>query len=58
MRVLPRRVWHAIHLSSYARFVSATMHAIAAGPDTGTQEFDLALSAIHKAYYRCGLQID
>jgi len=46
MRFLPRRAWHAIHLSSYAVFVSATVHAVAAGPDTRTQQFELALSAI------------
>ena len=36
MRRLPRRVWHAIHLSSYFLFVSATVHALASGPDTRT----------------------
>ncbi len=45
MRFLPRRVWHAIHLSSYAIFVLATVHALAAGPDTRTHAFELALSA-------------
>ena len=46
LRVLPRRVWHAIHLSSYALFASATVHALAAGPDTRTPSFELALSAV------------
>ena len=46
MRRLPRRVWHAIHLSSYALFVSATVHALAAGPDTRKQLFELVLSAV------------
>ncbi len=46
MRLLPRRVWHAIHLSSYALFVSATMHALASGPDTRKQAFELVLSAV------------
>jgi methionine sulfoxide reductase heme-binding subunit len=46
MRFLPRRVWHAIHLSSYLLFVSATMHALASGPDTRKQAFELALSAV------------
>jgi len=46
MRFLPRRVWHAIHLSSYVLFVSATMHALASGPDTRKQAFELTLSAV------------
>jgi len=41
MRHIPRRVWHAVHLSSYALFVSATVHAFAAGPDTRGQLFQL-----------------
>ena len=45
MRFLPRRVWHAIHMSSYALFVSATLHGLAAGPDTRKQVFELVLSA-------------
>ena len=46
MRFLPRRVWHAIHLSSFVLFVSATMHAVASGPDTRKQTFELVLSAV------------
>jgi sulfoxide reductase heme-binding subunit YedZ len=46
MRFLPRRVWHAIHLSSFVLFVSATMHALASGPDTRKQAFELVLSAV------------
>ena len=30
---LPRRLWHAIHLSSFALFISATVHGFAAGAD-------------------------
>ena len=41
MRHIPRRVWHAVHLASYALFVSATVHAFAAGPDTREQLFEL-----------------
>jgi hypothetical protein len=41
MRHIPRRVWHAVHLSSYVLFVSATAHAFAAGPDTREQLFQL-----------------
>lgn len=33
MRRLPRRVWHAIHLASFASFWAATVHGIAAGTD-------------------------
>jgi hypothetical protein len=33
MRKLPRRVWHTIHLSSFALFVGATVHAVTAGAD-------------------------
>ena len=46
MRLLSRRVWHAIHLSSYLLFASATVHALASGPDTRTRAFELALSAV------------
>jgi sulfoxide reductase heme-binding subunit YedZ len=41
MRHIPRRLWHAVHLSSYALFVSATVHAFAAGPDTRERLFEL-----------------
>ena len=33
MRWLPRRVWHSIHLSSFALFVSVTAHGFLAGTD-------------------------
>lgn len=33
MRRMPRRVWHAIHLSSILMFVMATVHSFAAGAD-------------------------
>lgn len=33
MKRLPRRVWHAIHLSSIGLFLTATVHAFAAGAD-------------------------
>jgi sulfoxide reductase heme-binding subunit YedZ len=41
MRYIPRRVWHAVHRLSYALFVSATVHAFAAGPDTRERLFEL-----------------
>lgn len=33
MKLLPRRVWHGIHLSSYAVFVAATVHGALSGAD-------------------------
>ena len=35
MRRLPRRVWHAVHLSSVPLLVTGTVHRIAAGKDRG-----------------------
>ena len=32
-RRMPRRVWHAIHLSSFGLFAFATIHALTAGTD-------------------------
>jgi sulfoxide reductase heme-binding subunit YedZ len=45
MRHIPRRVWHAIHLSSYLLFASATIHAFAAGPDTRKPLFEMVCVA-------------
>jgi hypothetical protein len=45
MRHIPRRVWHVVHLSSYALFVSATIHAFAAGPDTRERLFEMVCVA-------------
>ena len=36
MRRLPRKFWHAIHLSSYGIFVVSTVHMFAAGTDAGS----------------------
>jgi sulfoxide reductase heme-binding subunit YedZ len=36
MRRLPRRIWHAVHLSSYGVFALTTVHALTAGTDTTT----------------------
>jgi len=33
MRWLPRRVWHAVHLSSFPLFVAGTVHGFQAGAD-------------------------
>jgi DMSO/TMAO reductase YedYZ heme-binding membrane subunit len=35
MRHIPRRRWHAVHLSSYVLFWSATFHFLLAGTDAG-----------------------
>jgi predicted ferric reductase len=35
MRRLPRRLWHAVHLSSFGVFVVATVHMFTAGTDSG-----------------------
>ena len=35
-RRIPRRVWHAVHLSSFALFGFATIHALTAGTDSGS----------------------
>ncbi len=37
MKRLPRKVWHSIHLSSYALFASATVHGALAGTDSGNR---------------------
>lgn len=33
MRRIPRRIWHAVHLSSFGLFAMATIHALTAGTD-------------------------
>ena len=35
MRRLPKRVWRAVHLSSYLLAVAATLHGVTAGTDVG-----------------------
>lgn len=44
MKKLPRRLWHAIHLLSYALFAMATVHGIQAGTDSGNTAFLLVSS--------------
>jgi DMSO/TMAO reductase YedYZ heme-binding membrane subunit len=36
MRRISRRVWHAVHLSSFGLFAFATIHALTAGTDSGS----------------------
>ena len=45
MKVLSRRLWHAVHLSSFALFAGATAHGISAGTDTHNAIFLVACSA-------------
>ena len=33
MRRLPRKLWHAVHLSSFPMFIFATVHGFTAGAD-------------------------
>jgi len=46
MKRLSRRLWRAVHLSSYPLFVTATLHALAAGKDTRQPGFVLACDAV------------
>lgn len=45
MRRLPRRLWHAIHLSSYVLFWTATLHGLLAGTDTHNVLYLMATSS-------------
>jgi hypothetical protein len=45
MKHLPRRVWHAIHLSSFVLFFAATTHAITAGTDSRATGFVIGCAA-------------
>lgn len=36
-RRMPRRVWHAIHLTSYVTYVATTIHLLTAGTDAWTR---------------------
>jgi DMSO/TMAO reductase YedYZ heme-binding membrane subunit len=46
MKHLPRRLWRAVHLSSFVLFVAATAHGFAAGTDAGNQIFVMACVAL------------
>ena len=50
MRRLPRKVWHRIHLASYAPFFLASLHGTWAGTDAGTPLYQItsltALAAV------------
>lgn len=55
MRHMPRRLWRAIHLTSFALFLAATAHAFAAGTDTGNQLFVMACVAFSAVIVLLGL---
>jgi sulfoxide reductase heme-binding subunit YedZ len=42
MKKMPRRTWHAVHLTSFVLFVVATVHGITAGTDRHNAVFQLA----------------
>jgi hypothetical protein len=46
MRHLPKRLWHAIHMSSFGIFVVATVHAFTAGTDAGNLLFVMGAAAL------------
>ena len=44
MKRLPRRVWHAVHLSSFGLAALATVHGLTAGADAGHPAVRVALA--------------
>ena len=50
MKRLPRRVWHRIHLASYATFFLTSLHGTLAGTDAGNRLYQVtslaALAAV------------
>ncbi len=46
MHTLPRRLWHAIHMSSFGIFVAATVHAVTAGTDARNLLFVTGAAAL------------
>jgi methionine sulfoxide reductase heme-binding subunit len=44
MKKIPKRIWHAIHLSSYVMFVMATIHGVQVGTDRSNLAFVLIAS--------------
>ncbi len=45
MRKMPRRTWHAVHLTSFVLFVVATVHGITAGTDRHNARVPVGLPA-------------
>lgn len=55
---LPKRAWRAIHFASFPLFVTATIHALMAGTDTRTWEFELlAALAVALVVWLTGLRV-
>ena len=46
-RRIPRRLWHAVHLSSFGLFAFATIHALTAGTDAGSRAGPLVRARQH-----------
>ncbi len=46
MRRIPRRLWHGIHLTSYAVFALSTIHLVAAGTDSGNPVLQWAVLVV------------
>ncbi|MEI7548196.1 MAG: ferric reductase-like transmembrane domain-containing protein [Actinomycetota bacterium] len=46
MKLIPKKIWHAIHLTSYALFVMATIHGLKAGTDVDNMVLLLTMSGI------------
>jgi len=46
MKLIPKKLWHGIHLTSYALFVMATIHGIQAGSDIDNMVLLLSMSGI------------
>lgn len=46
MKLLPKRLWRAIHLTSYGLFVMATVHGLKAGSDVGNLVLLMTMAAV------------
>ena len=50
MRRIPRRLWHRIHLLSFAVFAAGTIHGALAGADSGTPLVQFAAVAVRTGH--------
>ena len=55
MKHMPRRLWRAIHLTSFVLFLSATAHAFTAGTDAGNTIFLMLCVAFSAVIVLLGL---
>lgn len=46
MKKLPRRLWHSVHLLSYALFLMATVHGLLAGTDASNEVLVLTMTSV------------